>query len=161
MMNGKVPVTWTDDEYINLPWFTNDVHEEKFNSTVDTQNYNVGVAMCFDEKLLAKFYDAVSTLPLEKKVVAVNKLSPGQILPYHTDKYQTYKTRNNIADNDVVQRVIVFLHNQKAGHQLWIEDRVCVGEAGSYFGWDQGTEHMAANLGHEDRYILQVTGVKC
>ena len=117
--------------------------------------------MCFDEKLLAKFYDAVSTLPLEKKVVAVNKLSPGQILPYHTDKYQTYKTRNNIADNDVVQRVIVFLHNQKAGHQLWIEDRVCVGEAGSYFGWDQGTEHMAANLGHEDRYILQVTGVKC
>tara|TARA_R110000803_G_scaffold174846_1_gene237414 strand:- start:290 stop:502 length:213 start_codon:yes stop_codon:yes gene_type:complete len=69
MMNGKVPVTWTDDDYINLPWFTNDVHEEKFNSTVDTQNYNVGVAMCFDEKLLAKFYDAVSTLPLKKRLL--------------------------------------------------------------------------------------------
>jgi len=161
MINGKVPVIWSKEDYINLPWFTNDVHEEKFNSTVDTQNYNVGVAMCFDGKLLVKFYDSVSTLPLEKKIVAVNKLSPGQILPYHTDKYQTYRTRNNITDNDVVQRVIVFLHNQKAGHQLWIEDRICVGEAGSYFGWDQGTEHMAANLGHEDRYILQVTGVKC
>jgi hypothetical protein len=161
MIDGKITVTWTEDDYINLPWFTNNVHEEKFNSTVETKNYNVGVSMCFDEQLLTKFYDAVSSLPLEKKVVAVNKLSPGQILPYHTDKYKTYRDRNNISDIDAVQRIIVFLHDQKAGHQLWIGDRFCTGDAGSYFGWGQGTEHMAANLGHEDRYILQVTGLKC
>jgi hypothetical protein len=117
--------------------------------------------MCYDENLLTKYYDAVSVIPLEKKVVAVNKLSPGQILPFHTDKYLKYKSKNNIKETDIIQRVIVFLHDQKAGHQLWIEDRICIGEAGSYFGWDQGTEHMAANLGQEDRYILQVTGVKC
>ena len=97
---------------------------------------------------------------LKKVVVAVNKLTPGQILPYHTDKYQTYKTRNNITEQDEIVRIIDFLHDQKAGHQLWIEDNICVGPAGSYFGWGKGVEHMAANLGNDDRYILQVTGIK-
>jgi hypothetical protein len=53
----------------------------------------------------------------------------------------------------------VFLHDQKAGHQLWIKDQICLGPAGSAFGWSFGTEHMAANLGWDDRYILQVTGI--
>ena len=65
-----------------------------------------------------------------------------------------------LVDQDEIIRIIVFLHEQKAGHQLWIEDKVCVGPAGSYFGWGKGIEHMAANLGSEDRYILQVTGIK-
>jgi len=162
-MKGNIPVTWTEADYKNLPWFTNDVHEEKFNATVETQNYNVGVSMCFEKDLLKVFYDAVSTLPLAKKVVAVNKITPGQILPYHTDKYKTYKERNNIKEDeqDKIHRFIVFLHDQKAGHQLWIEDNICTGPAGSYFSWGNGVEHMAANLGHENRYILQVTGIIC
>ena len=53
----------------------------------------------------------------------------------------------------------MFLHEQKAGHQLWIQDKICTGPAGSYFGWGKDVEHMAANLGNEDRYILQITGV--
>ena len=65
-----------------------------------------------------------------------------------------------IDEQKEIIRIIVFLHEQKAGHQLWIEDKVCVGPAGSYFGWGKGIEHMAANLGSEDRYILQVTGIK-
>jgi len=161
MIHGKIDVTWGKDDYVNLPWFTNEIHEEKFNSTVDTQNYNVGVSMCSEEQFLAKFYDAVENLPLRKKVVAVNKISPGQILPYHTDLYKTYRSRNDIRADEVIQRIIVFLHDQKAGHQLWVGEQFCTGEAGTYFGWDQGIEHMAANLGHEDRYVLQVTGIKC
>tara|TARA_B100000900_G_scaffold390695_1_gene384639 strand:+ start:700 stop:1179 length:480 start_codon:yes stop_codon:yes gene_type:complete len=159
MIQGVIPVTWAEADYKNLTWVTNKVHEEKFNATVDTQNYNVGVYMCF-ENLPAKFYDAVKDLGLNKVVVAVNKLTPGQILPYHTDRYNTYKARNGITEQDEIIRIIVFLHEQKAGHQLWIEDKVCVGPAGSYFGWGKGVEHMAANLGSEDRYILQVTGIK-
>ena len=159
MIQGVIPVTWAEADYKNLTWVTNKVHEEKFNATVDTQNYNVGVYMCF-ENLPAKFYDAVKDLGLNKVVVAVNKLTPGQILPYHTDRYNTYKARNGITEQDEIIRIIVFLHEQKAGHQLWIEDKVCVGPAGSYLGWGKGVEHMAANLGSEDRYILQVTGIK-
>ena len=159
MIKGQIAVTWTEQDYKNLQWVTNKVHEEKFNATVDTENYNVGVYMCF-ANLPKVFHDAVKVLELNKVVVAVNKLTPGQILPYHTDKYQTYKKRNDITDKDEIIRVIVFLHDQKAGHQLWIQDKVCVGPAGSYFGWGKDVEHMAANLGNEDRYILQVTGIK-
>ena len=45
MIKGAVEVIWTEEDYINLPWFTNDVHEEKFNATVDTSKYDVGVSM--------------------------------------------------------------------------------------------------------------------
>mgnify|MGYP003129610811 FL=1 len=45
MIKGQIAVTWSEADYKNLTWVTNKVHEEKFNATVDTQNYNVGVYM--------------------------------------------------------------------------------------------------------------------
>ena len=159
MIKGNVEVTWSEEDYINLPWFTNDVHEEKFNATVDTSTYDVGVSMCFED-LPEVFHKVVEQFDfLDKTVIAINKLETGKILPFHTDKFASYKQRNNISDNQPIERVIVFLHEQKKGHQLWIEDQVCTGCAGSYFGWEQNTEHMAANLGNEHRYIMQVTGI--
>ena len=158
MINGKIDVTWTEEDYINLPWFTNDAHEEKFNSTVDTSTYDVGVDMCF-ENLPDVFQNIKDSFNLFKPVIAVNRLQPGKILPFHRDLFKTYKLRNNISSEEKITRIIVFLHKPKAGHQLWIEDQICVGDAGSYFGWEQDTVHMAANLGSEMRYILQITGV--
>ena len=58
MIKGQIAVTWTEADYKNLQWVTNEVHEEKFNATVDTNNYNVGVYMCF-ENLPTVFQDAV------------------------------------------------------------------------------------------------------
>jgi hypothetical protein len=160
MIKGNVDVTWTEEDYIDLSWFTNDVHEEKFNATVDTSTYDVGVAMCFED-LPEVFHKVKEEFDfLDKIVIAINKLETGKILPFHTDKFTSYKQRNNVSNNQPIERVIVFLHNQKAGHQLWIEDEVCIGDAGSYFGWEQNTVHMAANLGSEHRYIMQVTGIK-
>jgi hypothetical protein len=156
---GKIDKTWTEEDYLNLPWYTNPDHEERFNATVNTDTYDIGVAIC-NEDLPQVFYDLLINFDISKPVVAVNKLSPGQILPYHKDKFSTYKKRNNVSDTDDIVRYIVFLHNTKAGHQLWIEEQICIGSAGSYFGWDNDTIHMAANLGWEDRYILQITGVK-
>ena len=158
MINGKIDVTWTEEDYINLPWFTNDAHEEKFNATVDTSTYDVGVDMCF-ENLPDVFQNIKDSFNLFKPVIAVNRLQPGKILPFHRDLFKTYKLRNNISSEEKITRIIVFLHKPKAGHQLWIEDQICVGDAGSYFGWEQDTVHMAANLGSEMRYILQLTGV--
>ena len=40
MIKGQIAVTWTEADYKNLQWVTNEVHEEKFNATVDTNNYN-------------------------------------------------------------------------------------------------------------------------
>jgi hypothetical protein len=158
MISGKIDVTWTEEDYINLPWFTNEAHEEKFNATVDTSTYDVGVDMCF-ENLPDVFQNIKDSFNLFKPVIAVNRLQPGKILPFHRDLFKTYKLRNNISSEEKITRIIVFLHKPKAGHQLWIEDQICVGDAGSYFGWEQDTVHMAANLGSEMRYILQITGV--
>jgi hypothetical protein len=159
MYSGKIDKTWNDEDYINLSWYTNEDHEERFNATVNTETYNVGVAIC-NENLPQVFYDLLDNFNIKKPVVAVNKLSPGKILPYHKDKFVAYKKRNNVSDEEQIVRYIVFLHDSKAGHQLWIEDNICVGPVGSFFGWDKDTIHMAANLGWEDRYILQITGVK-
>ena len=158
MISGKIDVTWTEEDYINLPWFTNEAHEEKFNATVDTSTYDVGVDMCF-ENLPDVFQNIKDSFNLFKPVIAVNRLQPGKILPFHRDLFKTYKLRNNISSEEKITRIIVFLHKPKAGHQLWIEDEICIGDAGSYFGWEQDTVHMAANLGSEIRYILQITGV--
>ena len=158
MISGKIDPIWKEEDYISLPWFTNDAHEEKFNSTVDTSTYDVGVDMCF-ENLPDVFHKVRDSFNLVKPVIAVNRLQPGKILPFHRDLFKTYIKRNDIAPEDKITRIIVFLHKPKAGHQLWIEDDICTGDAGSYFGWEQDTVHMAANLGSEMRYILQITGV--
>lgn len=157
MIKGSVPVTWTEDDYKNLPWFTNDVHEEKFNATVDTSTYDVGVSMCF-ENLPQVLLDVANNFDITCPVVAINRMVPGKILPYHRDLFKTYKDRNGVPEKQPILRIIVFLEDTKAGHQLWVEDKPCFGSAGSYFGWEQNTVHMAANLGWEDRYIMQITG---
>jgi len=159
MINGQIAVTWTEQDYKNLQF--NDVENvvSRSDYSANTDNYNVAVSSVF-ENLPQVFHDAVKFLDLQKTVIAVNRMTPEQILPFHTDKYATYKKRNNVSDHADIKRVIVFLHDQKAGHQLWIEDKICVGPAGSYFGWNTGDEHMAANFGKQDRYVLQVTGIK-
>jgi|TARA_R110000823_G_scaffold312408_1_gene439036 hypothetical protein len=159
MIKGQISVTWTEQDYKSLQYDDVDKVVGRSDYAVNTDNYNVAVSSVF-KNLPQVFHNAVKFLNLKKVVVAVNRMIPEQILPFHTDKYKTYKKRNNIADIDEITRVIIFLHDQKAGHQLWIKDKVCVGPAGSYFGWSKGVEHMAANFGNEDRYILQVTGIK-
>jgi len=158
MIKGNIEVTWIEEDYIKLSWQANSTHEEKFNATVDTSKYDVGVDMCF-ENLPDVFHKVRDSFNLVKPVIAVNRLQPGKILPFHKDLFKTYIKRNDIAPDDKITRIIVFLHKPKAGHQLWIEDEICIGDAGSYFGWEQDTVHMAANLGGEMRYILQITGV--
>ena len=160
MIKGQIAVTWTEQDYKSLPYVDNtDRRGDKSEYAVQTDNYNLAVSSVF-ENLPGVFHDAVKFLNLQKTVIAINKMTPEQILPFHRDKYLAYKKRNNVSEDADIKRVIIFLHNQKAGHQLWIGDQICVGPAGSYFGWNVGDEHMAANFGKEDRYVLQVTGIQ-
>ena len=79
MIKGNVEVIWTEEDYINLPWFTNDIHEEKFNATVETKGYDVGVSMCFED-LPEVFQKVVEQFDfLDKIVIAINKLAGSEI----------------------------------------------------------------------------------
>ena len=159
MITGQIAVTWTEQDYKSLGYGDVTGVVGRSDYAVNTDNYNVAVSSVY-ENLPQVFHSVAQSFDLQKTVIAINKMMPETILPFHTDKYATYKKRNNVGDDEDIKRFIIFLHDQKAGHQLWIGDQICVGPAGSYFGWNVGDEHMAANFGREDRYVLQITGIK-
>ena len=140
MIKGHVDVIWKPKDYLELPESTVS-HWEPYGPVPDV------------------FWTVTNQFNLSMPIVGINAYHPGQIIPWHADRYKHYKQENNIADDKQIVRIIVFLHDQKAGHQLWIEDQICIGNAGAYFGWVDFTEHMAGNVGHETRYVLQITGV--
>ena len=160
MIKGKINVNWSEKDYKNLSWSHLTVKQDVNVNIVDgtTPTDRNGVSAC-NENLPDALTETAKSFGLAKTVCAVSRMDPGQTLPYHKDKYQEYIKRNDIQDTTNITRIIVFLHDQKPGHQLWIENEICMGPAGSYFGWTSGTEHMAANLGYESRYVLQITGV--
>jgi hypothetical protein len=160
MLEGKIPVTWKQTDYKNGEWrsyynnftgfTTTETIRETYKSTMGV-HLNNDVPMKLREVVWQNF-------KLDKIVIALNKLSPGQILPWHKDRYLTYIEKNKIENKNKIARIILFLEDQEPGQQLWIGDKFCTGPAGSYFGWHYGQEHMAANLGKKDRHTLQITG---
>ena len=88
------------------------------------------------------------------------RMNTGTILPVHGDLYLRYVELFNLQGQEHrIRRVVVFLEDWKSGHYFegmgnpttqWI--------AGDAVEWDYDTPHMAANLGLEPRYTLQITG---
>ena len=86
------------------------------------------------------------------------KMGTGVILPAHGDIYKKYRQLFGCELKDIV-RVIVMLEDWKSGHYFEIDDQPQLGwQAGDYFWWIGDTPHMAANIGIEKRYTLQLTG---
>ena len=161
MINGKLPVTWLKKDYSLInDWRSPESIYNHVHSTNKIKKQYVGSAGVFICNEIPKtFNNIIEGFKLKNTVAAINKLMPGQVLPWHTDNYPTYIRRNNISENQQITRIIVFLHDQEPGQQLWIGHRLCVGTAGTDFGWGRGVEHMAANLSKTPRYTLQITGV--
>ena len=162
MINGKLPVTWVKKDYFYISdWNTpKSLYHHADSSNITKKYYDGssdGILIC--NKIPKTFKNLIKGFKLKNTVAAINKLMPGQVLPWHVDKYPTYIKRNNISENQQIIRIIVFLHDQEPGQQLWIGHNLCVGTAGTYFGWGRGVEHMAANLSKTPRYTLQITGV--
>ena len=92
--------------------------------------------------------------------VCFHKLTPGHYLPTHIDKYSFYKKLYKIKDSNTVYRYVIFLEDWKDGHFLTVNDQVySKWKAGDCVGWAGETPHSAINLGVEDRYTLQITGI--
>ena len=180
--NGTVPVTWKPEDYINIPWapldtklvnanvqnlenppfWTDGKNFERYQGYFQIGNYvpdfeKISQGSFVPDSVDKIFGPAVRSFHLDNMVYAFAKYAPGQILPWHQDGYPTYR-RNNNAELDEVVRIMVFLHDPAPGHQLWIEDKLCDGPAGSWYAWQGDTTHMAANLAEVDRYVIQITG---
>jgi len=162
MIQGSVTQSWQEQDYINLEF------EKRIGGQYTHTGFNNLTSMPIDSSMISVevcsnnlpscFTDIAKHFKFKKFVVAVNKMNPGYVLPFHSDTYNRFRKNFDIAEDVEIHRIIVFLHDPEPGHQLWIEDTMCNGSVGNYFGWTSSIEHMAANLGKVDRYTLQITG---
>jgi hypothetical protein len=90
------------------------------------------------------------------------RMSTGTVMPVHGDLYKKYIDRFELQGKEqTVYRALVFLEDWKPGHYLEAMGVPYVGwKAGQVVEWTYDTPHMAANIGLEDRYTLQITGHK-
>jgi len=161
VIKGKIRKTWIPDDYINGPWRTNKYHYKGFQtSSTNKKLYKNNIGVYINNDVNMNFSKISKKFKLNRTVVALNKMDPGQILPFHIDLYKTYIKRNDVKNQKDIVRIILFLEDSVPGHQLWIGDSICTGNAGSYFGWSYGEKHMAANLSDQARYTLQITGLR-
>lgn len=114
-----------------------------------------GLPEFLNESILEKEFSWISN-----KGYAIHKMLPNKMLPLHKDKYSYYSSQLGVKDLNLIVRVIVFLEDFKLGHILQIEGTpVNQWRAGDYVMWQGQKSHVAANLGLEDRYTLQITGL--
>jgi hypothetical protein len=92
--------------------------------------------------------------------VAYYRMHTGTVMPEHQDLYKRYIEVFGLQGRERnIRRAIVFLENWKSGHYLEIDGvPVVQWNAGDVVEWQYNTPHMAANIGIEPRYTLQITG---
>lgn len=96
---------------------------------------------------------------LEQISIAVNLFKPGQYMPIHYDRFDTYKKINRIPDSASICRYMVMLEDSVPGQMLLIGDIVNYKwRAGDVYGWCNNELHTFYNLSTVDRYAVQITG---
>jgi hypothetical protein len=90
------------------------------------------------------------------------RMSTGTVMPVHSDLYKKYVERFNLQGQEqTISRALILLEDWKPGHYLEVMGVPYVNwSAGQVVEWVYDTPHMAANIGVEDRYTLQITGHK-
>ena len=157
---GRIAVTWNPNDFKNLNYeritYGNQV---AMVSADDFDFYNIAMDYTRDEKIAKQLGIETEFDHLKNKTYAIHKIKPGHVLPFHSDHYVRYKQVFGVESADSIKRIIVFLEDWHRGQLLEIEDVVIVNwRAGEWVMWTGEAVHMAANLGHNDRYTLQITG---
>jgi hypothetical protein len=88
------------------------------------------------------------------------RMMPGTILPTHGDLYKKYVSLFGLEGRETtIRRAIIFLEDWKSGHYFEGQSTpLAPWKAGQVIEWDYDTPHMAANIGEEPRYTVQITG---
>lgn len=86
------------------------------------------------------------------------RMGTGVILPNHSDTYKRYIQLFGCKLENII-RALVMPEDWKSGHYLEINGIAITNwQAGDYFWWRGDLVHMAANIGIEKRYTIQLTG---
>jgi hypothetical protein len=161
----QLPVFW-DDEYKQL-----DFINEPFNDPVSVtrwaaQGYQSKICgeLCDMRHRLPswnqKFIDYYTDLGWKNIGVAYYRMKTGTVMPVHSDLYKRYVQIFDLQGQEhTIQRALVLLEDWRSGHYLEVQGQPIVNwSAGHVAQWTYDAPHMAANIGLEDRYTLQITG---
>ena len=161
----RIPVFW-DDEYKRL-----DYVNEPFNDPVNLelwtqQGYNNQFTgdMCDmrspQPSWNQTFINIYTEMGWQNIGTSYYRMITGTILPMHQDLYVKYIRLFNLQGQEHrIRRAIVFLDDWKSGHYFeGMGVPMTQWTAGTVVEWPYDTPHMAANIGLEPRYTLQITG---
>lgn len=102
--------------------------------------------------------ELVDQLPLDNPQIQLTRQDPGQVLPRHVDRFFMLQ-KNFPNDKRDIVRLLVYLEDWKAGHQLCLDDGMIYNwKRGDTWIWPPQTPHIAANTGIETKWTCNVTG---
>jgi hypothetical protein len=122
------------------------------------------------ESFTGAMYDSTNPMPpwctavaeklgLHKSGFVFYKMVTGDIMPTHVDHFRRYCEVFEVERKDV-WRAIIFLQDWKPGHYFEIDGMPIMDyKEGDYVVWSCDTPHAASNIGVDERYTLQITGV--
>jgi hypothetical protein len=107
-----------------------------------------------------KFIQHFESLGWQDIGTSYYRMPTGTVLPMHSDRYFKYIDLFDLQGQEhTICRAIVFLEDWKSGHYFESRGIALAGwVAGTVIEWTYDTPHMAANIGLEPRYTLQITG---
>lgn len=155
-----------DDEYKTLDYIN-----EPFN---DLASVGQWLSQGYQDKIVGELCDMRHQLPSwnykfiqsyesqgwKDVGVAYYRMKTGTVMPTHSDLYKRYIEIFNLQGKEhTIRRALILLEDWKSGHYLEAMGKPVVDwKAGTVVEWTYDTPHMAANIGLEDRYTLQITG---
>jgi len=157
---------WWDDSYKSLPY---DIPDLRLDDPTKTEEWDKQGFSVF--KYGGGIYNMTQSMPVyaepfmsvfdwKNTAIQFFILKPMWAVPPHCDGYPGYAKRNNITNLNQIRRGVVFLEDWKSGHYLEVDGQPFIKwKAGDWVWWQGATPHYAANIGLENRYTLQITGV--
>jgi len=146
-------------EYINKPFNDNKILNQWKSLG---HNYEKYTGLMRDESNnLPEWCNSIKKLlPLKNLTCTLYCMTPGTIMPEHSDTFLKYRKIMDLKETDDIGRAVIFLEDWKSGHYFEIDETPIVNwKGGDYVLWKNDTPHMAANLGKENRYTMQFTGI--
>ena len=161
----QLPVFW-DDEYKQLGYVNEPFNDPDTVAGWMAQGYQSKICgeLCDMRHPLPswnqQFIDHYTDLGWKNIGVAYYRMKTGTVMPVHSDLYKRYVQVFDLQGQEhTIQRALILLEDWRPGHYLEVQGQPIVNwSAGHVAQWTYDTPHMAANIGIEDRYTLQITG---
>ena len=159
----NLEVFWDDEfkhlDYINDPVSVNHWINQGYQSKITGALCDMRHCLPTWNHKFIEFYESIGWKDVG---TAYYRMDTGTVMPVHGDLYSRYiKIFNLQGQEHTIHRALVLLEDWKSGHYLELSGTPIVNWiAGTVAEWQYDELHMAANIGLEPRYTLQITGHK-